>query len=62
MANREVTFDEDSGTPFVSNLTIQGGASFSNTFEVKKPNGTAFDLTGYSGSAQMAKVLLLVRL
>ena len=55
MANREVTFDEDSGTPFVSNLTIQGGASFSNTFEVKKPNGTAFDLTGYSGSAQMAK-------
>ena len=55
MANREVTFDEDSGTSFVSNLTIQGGASFSNTFEVKKPNGTAFDLTGYSGSAQMAK-------
>ena len=55
MANQNITFDTESGTPYESNLTINGGANFSNIFTVKKPNSQAFDFTDYSGSSQMTK-------
>jgi len=55
MANQNITFDTESGTPFESNLTINGGANFSNIFTVKKPNSQAFDFTDYGGSSQMTK-------
>ena len=55
MANQNITFDIESGTPYESNLTINGGANFSNIFTVKKPNSQAFDFTDYSGSSQMTK-------
>ena len=55
MANQNITFDTESGTPYESNLTINGGANFSNIFTVKKPNSEAFDFTDYSGSSQMTK-------
>ena len=55
MANQNITFDIESGTPFESNLTINGGANFSNIFTVKKPNSQAFDFTDYGGSSQMTK-------
>ena len=55
MANQNITFDVASGTPYESNLTINGGANFSNIFTVTNPNGTAFNFTDYSGSSQMIK-------
>jgi len=55
MANKTITFDVDSGTPFAVNLTINGGATFSNTFTVKNPNGTALNFQGWTGSSQMTK-------
>ena len=55
MANQNITFDVASGTPYESNLTINGGANFSNIFTVTNPNGTAFNFTDYSGSSQMRK-------
>ncbi len=55
MANQNITFDVASGTPYESNLTINGGADFSNIFTVTNPNGTAFNFTDYSGSSQMTK-------
>ena len=55
MANQNITFDTESGTAFEANLTINGGANFSNIFTVKNPDSTAFDLTDYSGSSQMTK-------
>tara|TARA_R100001594_G_scaffold25104_3_gene49165 strand:+ start:22833 stop:23483 length:651 start_codon:yes stop_codon:yes gene_type:complete len=55
MANQTITFDPESGVAYGANLTINGGANFKSTFEVKRPSGVAFDLTGYSGSSQMMK-------
>ena len=55
MANQNITFDITSGTPYESNLTINGGANFSNIFTVKNPDSTAYDFTDYSGSSQMKK-------
>ena len=55
MANQNITFDTESGTAFEANLTINGGANFSNIFTVKNPDSTAFDFTDYSGSSQMTK-------
>ena len=55
MANQNITFDTESGTPYEANLTINGGANFSNIFTVKKPNSQAFDFTDYSCSSQMTK-------
>ena len=55
MANQTITFDPESGVAYGANLTIMGGANFKSTFQVKRPNGTAFNFTGYTGSSQMMK-------
>ena len=55
MASHNITFDPESGTPYAANLNIYGGAGFNDTFTVTRPNSIAFDFTGYSGSAQLAK-------
>ena len=39
----------------IANLTIDQGATFSSDVTVKDANNNAFDLTGYSASAKMAK-------
>src|SRR6056300_460128 len=39
----------------VANLVIEQGATFSTDVTVKDNAGDAFDLTGYSASAKMAK-------
>ena len=39
----------------IANLTIDQGATFSSDVTVKDSNANAFDLTGYSASAKMAK-------
>lgn len=55
MSNRNITFDEQAGVPYASNLTIFGGADFSNVFTVKDPNGSLINFTGYTVSSQMTK-------
>jgi|TARA_B100000085_G_scaffold120016_1_gene109422 hypothetical protein len=55
MATKNVTFDPDSGVPYGSNLSIYGGTDFSTVFNVKTTSNAAFDLTGYSGAAALAK-------
>ena len=55
MASRDITFDVNAGTPFNSNITINGGSDFSNTFVVTRPNGTAYNFEGYTGSSSMSK-------
>tara|TARA_B100000925_G_C22010226_1_gene475900 strand:+ start:5861 stop:6199 length:339 start_codon:yes stop_codon:yes gene_type:complete len=39
----------------IANLTIDQGATFSSDVTVKDANGNAFDLTGYTAEAKMAK-------
>ena len=39
----------------IANLTIDQGASFSSDVTVKDANGNAFNLTGYTAAAKMAK-------
>ena len=39
----------------IANLTIDQGATFSSDVTVKDANGNAFDLTGYTATAKMAK-------
>lgn len=39
----------------IANLTLDQGATFSSDVTVKDANGNAFDLTGYTASAKMAK-------
>lgn len=52
---RKFTFDPESGTPYTSNLTINTGSDFKTNFEVVSVANTAFNLTDYTGSSQMAK-------
>ena len=55
MANNTITFDPDSGVAYGVNLTINSGADFKSTFAVVKPDKSAYNFTGYSGSSQMTK-------
>ena len=53
MANNTITFDPASGVSYSANLTVNTGANFKSTFKVIKPDKSAFNFTGYSGSSQM---------
>ena len=53
MANNTITFDPDSGVAYGVNLTINSGSDFKSTFAVVKPDKSAYNFTGYSGSSQM---------
>ena len=55
MANNTITFDPDSGVAYGVNLTINSGADFKSTFATLKPDKSAYNFTGYSGSSQMTK-------
>jgi len=55
MANNTITFDPDSGVAYGVNLNILSGADFKSTFSVLKPDKSAYNFTGYSGSSQMTK-------
>jgi len=39
----------------IANLTLDQGATFNSDVTVKDSNGNAFNLTGYTASAKMAK-------
>ena len=55
MAQHSFVFDPDAGVSQGVNLKINTGATFIDGFTITRPNGTAFDFTGWSGSAQMVK-------
>jgi len=55
MPSKNITFDPDTGVPYGANLTIYGGADFETTFNVTNNSNTAFNLSGYSGSAAISK-------
>ena len=59
MANNTITFDPDAGVAYGVNLTILSGADFKSTFSVLKPDKSAYNFTGYSGSSQMTKTLAI---
>ncbi len=55
MATRTFTFDTASDYPPTTDLVVNVGASFTCTYTVNTPSGSAYDFTGYTASAQMAK-------
>lgn len=55
MPSKNITFDPDTGVPYGANLTIYGGADFETTFNVTDNTNSAFDLSGYTGSAAISK-------
>ena len=55
MATKKITFDPTAGVPYAANLTIFGGANFSADFTVVDTGNAAYNFTGWSGSAQLAK-------
>ena len=55
MSTRKITFDPTSGVPYAANFNIYGGAHLRETFNVVTTSNTAFNLTGYTASAQMSK-------
>ena len=59
MANNTITFDPDSGVAYGVNLTINSGADFKSTFAALKPDKSAYNFTGFSGSSQMTKSIAI---
>ena len=55
MASKKITFDPTAGVPYAANLTIFGGANFSADFTVVETGNAAYNFTGWTGSAQLAK-------
>ncbi len=55
MAKNTLTFDPSSGVAYGVNLTLNTGADLDADYTVVGTSGTAFDFTGYTGSAQLAK-------
>ena len=55
MASNNITFDPDSGIPYGANLSIYTGGDFKAKFNVFNTANSVFNLSGYSGSAQIRK-------
>jgi len=55
MSTKNFTFDPESGVPNAADLVVYGGANFKNTFNVTNTSNENYDLTGWSGSAQLQK-------
>jgi len=55
MASHTITFDPTSGVAYGANLSINTGATFSDSFTVKTTSGSAFNFDGWTASSQMAK-------
>tara|TARA_R100000742_G_C4270156_1_gene88810 strand:+ start:29 stop:667 length:639 start_codon:yes stop_codon:yes gene_type:complete len=55
MAQHSFKFDPDAGVAQGVNLVINTRSTFKDGFTITRPNGSAFDFTGWSGSSQMAK-------
>ena len=55
MASETIVFDPTAGVPVGANLTIYGGTALSADFNITDTGSTAYDLSGFTGSSQMAK-------
>ena len=55
MANQTIVFDPTAGVPVGANLTIYGGSALTADFNIVDTGSTAYDLSGFTGSSQMAK-------
>ena len=55
MASHTITFDPTSGVAYGANLSINTGATFSDSFTVKTISGSPFNFDGWTASSQMAK-------
>jgi hypothetical protein len=55
MSTKSFTFDPEAGVPSAADLVVYGGANFRNIFNVTTTSNTKYDLTGWTGSAQMRK-------
>ena len=55
MAQHSFVFDTDAGVAQGVNLKINTGSTLVDGFTITRPNGSVFDFTGWSASAQMAK-------
>jgi hypothetical protein len=55
MAQHTITFNPLSGVSYVSNLVINTGSDFKDTFSVKGIDGSPFNMSGWTLSSQMAK-------
>ena len=55
MASQTIVFDPTAGVPVGANLTIYGGSALSADFNITDTGSTAYDLSGFTGSSQMAK-------
>ena len=55
MASHTITFDPTAGVAYGTNLVINTGSTFKDSFTVKTTSGSAFNFNGWTGSSQMAK-------
>ena len=55
MASKKITFDPTAGVPYAANLPIFVGGNFSADFTVVDTGNAAYNFTGWTGSAQLAK-------
>ena len=55
MASQTIVFDPTAGVPVGANLTIYGGSALAADFSIVDTGSTAYDLSDYTGSSQMAK-------
>ena len=55
MASQTIVFDPTAGVPVGANLTIYGGSALTADFSIVDTGSTAYDLTNFTGSSQMAK-------
>ena len=55
MANNTITFDPAAGVAYGVNFTINKGATFRSSFDVKNNDNSAFNFTGYTGAAKMKR-------
>ena len=55
MANQTIVFDPTAGVPVGANLTIYGCSALTADFNIVDTASTAYDLSGFTGSSQMAK-------
>ena len=60
MPSKNITFDPDAGVPKGANFTLHTGADFHANFNVVNTANSAFNFTGYSGSAQVLIFLMLL--
>ena len=55
MASQTIVFDPTAGIPVGANLTIYGGSALAADFSIVDTGSSAYDLSDFTGSSQMAK-------